>query len=488
MASPRSKSKFLIGNPVLLFWGSLGLTLLAWLVIQHINDSFQISHTAATWMAFAQAAADGNLYPPLIDSGHYAGTRYMPIPLLLHAAGASLSGEFLTSGKMLSAICMLIFMGTYWAALRSVGVEVGTRLFWLAVVCLSGPGIVAAISIRNDVLPLALQLLAMLCFRRRYGSVFAGVICAAAFWMKISALWAFSAIGLIFLLEDWRRLISFLSSYGFTVLLGLACFQWISEGRMLENFISLAAPSNQSLFESLDLTTRSYRQLARESLPTLLLLPFALFAVFRSLRRYEVNPWHVAFFAAGCMTIALYTDRGVWMNHLIDIAALTPVVFCIAWNRYMSTLRPLVRGAIFFLIICSVFSSKTVRHSVADTYAGIEFERNPFVEYVVPASAILTEDPFPDVMLGRRPVVLDSFMFQKIATRWPEETQHLADQILQQQFDLLILITPIHRLTAGVERKRHFDPKVWQAILSHYHYVESVGAKEQWHLYRPNGF
>jgi hypothetical protein len=51
-------------------------------------------------MNLAKYANEGVLYPPLLDGQHYGGTHWTPLPILLNAGAARLTGEYLTSGKL----------------------------------------------------------------------------------------------------------------------------------------------------------------------------------------------------------------------------------------------------------------------------------------------------------------------------------------------------------------------------------------------------
>src|SRR5919109_1478572 len=46
------------------------------------------------WMALAQHLNTQGLYPELYDGHAYGGSRYMPLPIVLHAALARVTGEY----------------------------------------------------------------------------------------------------------------------------------------------------------------------------------------------------------------------------------------------------------------------------------------------------------------------------------------------------------------------------------------------------------
>ena len=81
--------------------GSLALAAWAILAIVHADDRYLVNHVSGAWMALAQYANDGLLYPPLYDGESFGGTRQMPLQILAHAGLARVSGEYLVSGKSL---------------------------------------------------------------------------------------------------------------------------------------------------------------------------------------------------------------------------------------------------------------------------------------------------------------------------------------------------------------------------------------------------
>ena len=59
--------------------------------------------------------------PELFDGTSYGGTRHMPVPILLHAAFARLTGEYITSGKLVGLLGTVGLMIAVFGFLRSLG-------------------------------------------------------------------------------------------------------------------------------------------------------------------------------------------------------------------------------------------------------------------------------------------------------------------------------------------------------------------------------
>src|SRR5688572_9853616 len=112
-SEPRLAAEFL--PPALTLPGCLALSIVAglvvagWLVlvVLHVDDDYRVTHLQGIWMATVEAARAGWLYPPLFDGEHYAGTRWLPLPILANALASSLVGDPLIGGKLAAAVLMV---------------------------------------------------------------------------------------------------------------------------------------------------------------------------------------------------------------------------------------------------------------------------------------------------------------------------------------------------------------------------------------------
>ena len=82
----------------------------------HVSDDYHVTHVQGVWIAAAESARAGQLYPPLFDGEHYAGTRYMPLAILLNALAASLVDDPLIGGKLLAALLMATLLDSWWSS------------------------------------------------------------------------------------------------------------------------------------------------------------------------------------------------------------------------------------------------------------------------------------------------------------------------------------------------------------------------------------
>jgi len=152
--------------PRWLAWALVGVAALvfaAWLflAVAHVDDRFQLDHVSGARMALARYFDEGTLYPELYEDGFYGGTRYMPVPIVLHGFLAELTGEYLLSGKLLSYAGMIGLLAAMFVLLRRQGCPVPIALALPAFVLTTQTGLAAGMDIRGDALPLLLQVLAV---------------------------------------------------------------------------------------------------------------------------------------------------------------------------------------------------------------------------------------------------------------------------------------------------------------------------------------
>ena len=87
----------------------------------HVDDRYDVDHASGARIALARYASDGVLYPPLAEDGHFGGTRFMPLPIMLHAAASKVTGEFVMSGKLLSILTMIAVLAVVHRVVRREG-------------------------------------------------------------------------------------------------------------------------------------------------------------------------------------------------------------------------------------------------------------------------------------------------------------------------------------------------------------------------------
>jgi hypothetical protein len=129
--------------------------------VAQLERTASLDETSGVWAGLAQYANGGTLYPALEAEGTYGGTRYMPIPIVMHAAASRLSGEYFVSGKALCALYLILAIAAAWLLGTRLGATSGALALATSAVLLTRPIWRAGWSLSPDLLAVALQLLAL---------------------------------------------------------------------------------------------------------------------------------------------------------------------------------------------------------------------------------------------------------------------------------------------------------------------------------------
>jgi hypothetical protein len=453
----------------------------SWLVgaIAHVDDGHDIDHVAGTWMALASYDNDGTLYPPLYDGHAFGGTRFMPVPILLDAAAARVSGEYLVSGKTVSYLLAVALLVLTFVLLRNMRCPTPVALLLSSTLVLTGTGLTAALSVRNDSLPVLLQLLAVALVAsstRRAVVCAAGALCAIALVSKLSAVWALVAIGIWLWRRDRRALATFATVFVGMLALLVAVFELASDGRMTENVLGLGAAGAGYDVDRLRLMVRlGYGALA--VLPVLALLGWVL-----ALRRRQVTIYHLALAVAAIVTAVVLADPGAFVNHLIDVQVLSLLVVGDLWRRLAPASGGLSLGTTAILAVLVVCSAAAYHQNVrprADVRALVHGTIDPrdrvprIGEALGKNERILAEDPFIPVSRGEQPVVLDPFMLRRIVEEHPRWRRDFVRRIELHEFDKVILLY-VPSEAPEWYRDLHFGSAVIAAVERSYRHAGHV--------------
>jgi hypothetical protein len=465
------------------------LVLLSWVVVAtaHANDRFNIGHVSGAWMALARYAEHGVLYPPLYSHGYFGGTRYMPLQIVLDGGASHLLGDELLAGKLVSYGLMLALLGVLFVSLRRLGCSLPFALGASALLLTTQTGLLAATSIYGDLLPLVLQLSALLVISSRPSSsraAIAGALCALAFLSKLSAVWAAIAIAIWLVLRSRRLALVFVGITAVIAAAGVAVFEALSHGRMLDN---VGALSTSGLFGLSALLLRSPKRMVElsetyaSSVWTLMAL--AVIPVVVSIRRRALSLYQLSLGAAIVVLIVVLNDQGTDYNHLLDLEVLTLLVVGELWALASSTKAPsMLRVTLAALVLWLLASgyvvtmapvtrdaaSKLVRGSSAPGLS-----RNPVQGYVEPGETLLSEDPTVPVLLDEQPTVLDAFMLLRIGQQHPSWQADLIRRLDRRAFAKVVLMRELD-LADSWWRTHHFGLPVARAIARNYRLLGAI--------------
>ena len=467
------------------------------LLLAHAADRYHVTYISGTWIALAQAANEGQFYPPLFDGDHYGGTRYMPVPVLLHAGAARLTGEYLLSGKLLDFATTALLLGLLYGIIVRRGGQHRLGVVLVAGVVAGEVGLIAAFGIRHEAIPTGLQLAAIALVASRRGSAtivaLAAILCVLAFFSKLSAVYSVLVI-LILLWRDRTSLATFVVIGLVGLVSGLAIMELLSDGRFAETILQ-SAIGNYSVERVLAAPARLV-WLLRYTPATLLLLSYVVIVLVRS-RRRQPAPYALALVLAGLITTAVLLDRGASGNHLLDLVVLTPIVALdsataalagapghrpLFGKEAVSRTLPLVAslGAVLAL---GAFVADELPGAVGQLRTGVVEQR--YDARPLPpaggADTLLSEDPYLPVSLGQRPVILDPFLLSRLGERHPEWIQSLAQRVERAEFARVVLLMDINDSDAEAwYTGNHLGLPILSAMRESYDLGERIPATGTW--------
>jgi hypothetical protein len=474
-----------------------GLVFIAWvyLAATHVNDRFGLDQVSGSRIALARYFNDGTLYPALYDGHVYGGTRFMPLPIVLHGLLARLTGEYVVSGKLLGYAATIGLLVTMVALLRRLRCPVPYALILTALVLTTKTGLSATMDLRADVLPLVLQVLAIWIVSsttRPAGTVAAAALAALAFISKLSAIWAPVAIVVWLLARDRKRLAWF--SVAYVCLAGglLLAFAGITQGRIFENVFGLATTGITGLRSVVLSPYRLAHLMVQEATTAWAVFPIAGFAGWLALKERRASIYLLSLVFALAVLLVVLLDVGTGWNQLIDIVVLSAIVIgeFVArtridrgWlDRAAAGTVAVMLGLTFLWVALSGFVVTLVPDVRAAISGEASYRNDPFSGVADASTSILSEDPYVPVSLGQVPVVLDAFMLLRFGQQHPGAIDDLIQRIDAQEFDLVVLVVPLEPLDQSWWREEDFGPEVVKAISRAYVFA---GRTQGYYVYRP---
>ena len=479
----------------------------AFIALVHVDDRERVGHVQGAWMALARYANEGVLYPPLFDGEHYGGTRWMPLGIVLHAAGARLVGSELVGGKAIALLTALALLGLALVALRRLRSPWPLAGALLAAVWASEASLFTTATIGVDVLAAAVQVAALVVFlswaedaaaslggsggRRTRALIAAGVLAGLGPLAKLTAGWA--ALAILCRLgatRRWRDLGVFLAAASVTTLAGVGAGLVASGGRLWDSVGRLAFAGGAGPVSIVRAPNQVVYNLVEYAPGILALLPFvvAAIALARRWRELSVVDWALAW--ALVALLAVFTDVGTGLNQLVDVLVLSAFVAAQLPDRMAArvgepglrlarhglgaaALTAVAAGVVMTLVPAARDAAEVARH-------GHPLPTEPLTDVIGPGDVVLSEDPYVPVTLERRPVVLDPFMLRRIDEVDPAIVDPLIERIEQHGFDHVVLLEDLDE--SGWWEGYHFGPRVADALRQGY---ELSGTKDGYLLYRP---
>jgi hypothetical protein len=484
----------------LVLWTVAGAVLAGWfaLAVIHRADEYRVSHVQGVWMAAVEEARAGRLYPPLVDGEYYAGTRYMPLPILLNAAASAAVGDPLEGGKVLAATLMLILLSLVVFVLRRLSCPWPLAAGLAAVIVGTNTGLQAGTTIGGDLLPVVLQvgaLAAVLGARRPSYMLAAGVLAGLAVVSKLTGVWAFLAIVTWLVWNGrWRPAITFAIACAVTAGSVLAAVQLVSSGGLFTHLRTFSFAGVHTGYLVLRGPNQILYNLIGHALGTVVLLPLAAVGVLQRHRWQSASLVHIALGYTLLLLVVVYSDIGTGFNQLVDLVVLTSLaVGALAGTQTAADAAPATRGLLLVVMVAVVWAAgldlvRTVgldiRAALASRHSGAVRRSTLMVsDMVTPGDEVLAEDPALYVALHRRPLVADPFMLRVIEHEHPEWLDPLIGRITSRRFNLVVLVVPVEdRRFDYWWNDFHYGRRVAAALRASYQPMGTVG---RYFVYRP---
>ena len=422
------------------------------LALCHLNTGVNLDTGSGVLMGLAAHLNDGRFYPALYDGQYYGGTRYMPLYFALHAGAARLTHEYVVSGKALTFLLAVLLVLALVRLLRRLGCGRPAALGLAGLAVGSSTGLYASTTIRADLLPVVFQLGAVLAAwgRPSYRRVaLAGLLCALAFFSKLTALWAAPAIGLTFLLaRDWRRAVTFAGAWLASVAGGAALLHVASSGRMLENFLAL---SGSGLSHLLVLARGPYRLFAflpRGGPLLQALAPFLLLECWRAWRQRAWTVGHWCFVCCVPLSALIMADVGAVSNHLLDLVVVAALVAGSLWAALPAGAKGTwgLRALLALSVLWGLWGlwahtlAQRTFQATRDVARGTRgHPATPLAGLLRAGAPLLAEDPLVPVSRGEVPVVLDLYALSRLQGARPDLLRSLVGRIENQEFAHVVL-------------------------------------------------
>jgi len=461
----------------------------------HINDDYRVTHSQGVWIAAAEGARTGELYPPLFDGERYAGTRYMPLPILLNAVASSATGDPLIGGKLLAAILMAVLLALIVVLLRHSYCPWPLAVALAASVVATETGLQAGTTIGGDSLPVVLQVGALalaLRGRNRGLMMLAGALAGLAFASKLTGLWGgLAVVTWLASQRQWKLAGTFAVACVGTAAVVMTAVQVVSEGGFSQHLLAFSAAGVQGIASLLRAPNQVLYNLHTFAKGAVVQLPLAMLGALLvgSWRRLAVV--HFALAYALALLLAVYTDLGTGFNQLLDVVVLTALaVGHLAGRAARNADSPygqvvMLAVAVSVIWAASIDLVRTVGFDLRAATVGKPAARAAEVvaRMVQPGEQILAEDPSVDIAMGRRPLIMDPFMLARLDRTNPQLIDPLIGWITERRFDLVVLLV-------SLEDRRldywwfdyHFGPRVANALRTSYRPERWVG---RYLLYRP---
>lgn len=484
----------------LALWLVSAAVVAGWIVLAalHLRDDYRISHVQGIWIAATASVLTGHVYPPIVDGEHYAGTRYMPLPLLLNALAATVFGDPAVGGKLLAAVLMAALLSLIVWVLRRNACPWPLAVTLAAVVVATDVGLQAGTTIGGDLLPVLLQVGALAVATSDHTRArlrLAGGLAGLAVASKLTGLWALFGIATWLALSSrWRSAGRFATAGAATAGAVLGTVQFLTGGGLFQHLLSFSVAGVHGVSAVVRAPNQVLFNVIGFAVGVVVLLPLAVAGTVLA-SRWQQSAVHVSLgYALACLLVA-YTDIGTGANQLLDLVVLTVLAVGQLAGQVAVAGGAAARKVtlqIVSIAVCWAIGLDLVRTVGVDLRRTVSARRagqapgraaRLVADLVGPNQRLFSEDPSIDVAAGRRPIVMDPFMLSRLDRSHPEWVDPLLTQIRERRFHVVALVVSLEdRHLDYWWSDFHFGPRVAEALRASYRFDRRVG---RYFLYRP---
>lgn len=437
---PKLKWTLAVGAAIAVAMGLLRL------VLELPGYAITLSDPASgDWGVLAHDVAHGHLYRPLFDPAiGYGGTRYFPLHFVLHGGLMRLGLGPLLAGHLIDVGALIAVVAATYAILRRLDVDRAMSVIGAGIVCAT-PGIQEVLTqVRGDILASALSAWGLylgLAHEGRRGRLLAaGALFGLAFATKMTTVFGAVAVGGAFLLaREPRRFALVVAGAVASTVIVLGAAMALSQGRFPGIMFETMAlgVSDGSLL-------RAPARMAVAMFTTGLdwiLLPVALYGLFRLTPEERRSPLALAFVATLLITIVIFSSIGISVNHFVDLDVIL-VVFLVVLASRQRVPRKVIGGV---LVVYTLYFA-----GEAFMFAGPRPSQRAATEEVLRATTprpgdgpLLAENPWVPILHGETPFVIDAFMLRQITHGRPDLQRDFDDRLRRHFFRAVVLSFPL---------------------------------------------
>jgi hypothetical protein len=432
-------------------FGVLALSSYTALAFVHLFTLYDINQTSGAWLSFAYYLDHGTFYPRPYEHGWYAGTRYMPLFFAFHALLAQVTGEYLASGKLATLVSTIAIVVALALILRP-----RVRSLPLSIALAASPlatfiGHKGSLTIRSDVLPLALSLFALYLVDEKTRSegapiswkrlLSAALLAGLAPLAKFTSFHALTAGFIALSFKDKRRAMLF-GLVGFAVFLsGVLATEALSNGGLSANFSATALGPGENK-RGLGFAIETYAWYVRSDRVFAVMLGFAFVSFVRSWWRpwrLRLDLYKIYFLLHAVISLGFFFDVGAEYNHLIDLVA-AAVIVC-ADGLEPEAPRPIRRAVLVGFTLALAFGL-WVHHAAAWRAPERGQDARRWLEDGLGLKGLrfLSQDPTVPVLLDQRPVLADDFQYRVLVEKGIVPDEELPERIRVREFDRIVLL------------------------------------------------